>query len=48
MSGQHERELDYDWDRLVFLHKKLATAHPVAVADLKVFIDFLRALSAGS
>ena len=41
-------DLDYDWDRLDFLRKKLDSAHLVAVADLRVFIDFLRALSAES
>jgi hypothetical protein len=40
-------DLDYDWDRLDFLRKKLNAAHPAAVADLGVFLDFLRALSAG-
>lgn len=38
-------DLDYDWDRLDYLRKKLDAAHPVAVADLRVFMDFLRALS---
>lgn len=40
-------DLDYDWDRLDYLRKKLNSAHPVAVADLLVFMDFLRALSTG-
>jgi len=39
-------DLDYDWDRLDFLRKKLAAAHPVALSDLGAFIDFLRALEA--
>jgi hypothetical protein len=38
-------DLDYDWDRLDFLRKKLHAAHPAAVADLRHFVDFLRALS---
>lgn len=37
-------DLDYDWDRLDFLRKKLDTAHPSALADLRVFMEFLRAL----
>ncbi len=37
-------DLDYDWDRLDFLRKKLDMAHPEALADLGVFIEFLRAL----
>lgn len=37
-------DLDYDWDRLDFLRKKLDQAHPAAVADLGVFMEFLRAL----
>lgn len=37
-------DLDYDWDRLDFLRKKLDSAHPVALADLDTFINFLRAL----
>jgi hypothetical protein len=48
-QGRHFKryyfDLDYDWDRLDYLHKKLDTAHPVAVADLRVFMDFLRALA---
>jgi hypothetical protein len=38
-------DLDYDWDRLDFIHKKVDVAHPVALADLEVFIEFLRSLS---
>ncbi|MCX7023676.1 MAG: hypothetical protein NT080_03550 [Spirochaetes bacterium] len=34
-------ELEYDWDRIDSLVKKLKTAHPVAVADLRVFREFL-------
>jgi len=37
-------ELEYDWDRLDFILKKLESAHPLAVADLERFIDFLRSL----
>jgi hypothetical protein len=37
-------ELEYDWDRIDFLLKKLKDAHPVAMADLRRFQDFLRAL----
>ncbi len=37
-------ELEYDWDRLDFLLKKLRQAHPRAVADLRHFQDFLRSL----
>jgi hypothetical protein len=37
-------DLDYDWDRLDFIHKKLDTAHPQALADLRLFIEFLKAL----
>jgi len=38
-------DLDYDWDRLDFIRKKLEAAHPIALADLGVFIEFLRKLS---
>ena len=37
-------ELEYDWDRLDFLLKKLRQAHPRAIADLRRFQDFLRSL----
>ena len=37
-------ELEYDWDRLDFLLKKLDRAHPLAVDDLRRFIAFLHAL----
>jgi hypothetical protein len=41
-------DLDYDWDRLDFLRKKLEPAHPMAVVDLRNFIEFLRALTSGT
>jgi hypothetical protein len=34
-------ELDYDWDRLDFLVKKLKLAHPVVRQDLERFLAFL-------
>lgn len=34
-------ELEYDWDRLEFLKKKLEQAHPVVMADLHNFDSFL-------
>jgi hypothetical protein len=37
-------ELEYDWDRIDFLLKKLDQAHPVALSDLKRFVAFLEAL----
>jgi hypothetical protein len=37
-------ELEYDWDRLDFILKKLKTAHPIAIADLERFVAFLRSL----
>jgi hypothetical protein len=37
-------ELEYDWDRLEFLLKKLESAHPRAVSDLERFVGFLRSL----
>ena len=37
-------DLEYDWDRLEFLIKKLDKAHPVVVQDLERFVDFLRAI----
>jgi hypothetical protein len=37
-------ELVYDWDRLDFILLKLESAHPVVLADLGRFIDFLRSL----
>lgn len=40
-------ELEYDWDRIEFLVKKLRGAHPVAVADLERFRAFLAALGDG-
>lgn len=38
-------ELEYDWDRLEFLRKKLEQAHPVVLADLVKFNAFLTALN---
>ncbi len=38
-------ELEYDWDRLDFLVKKLRAAHPAVLADLKSFKGFLTQLS---
>ncbi len=37
-------ELEYDWDRLEFLTKKLNEAHPIVVADLQRFDRFLVSL----
>ena len=37
-------ELEYDWDRLDFILKKLEAAHPVALGDLERFVAFLRSL----
>jgi hypothetical protein len=37
-------ELEYDWDRIDFLVKKLRQAHPVALADLRRFREFLAEL----
>jgi len=37
-------ELEYDWDRIDYLLKKLRQAHPRAIADLGHFQDFLRSL----
>jgi hypothetical protein len=37
-------EPEYDWDRIDFLLKKLDQAHPVALADLGRFVEFLVAL----
>ena len=37
-------ELEYDWDRLEFLRKKLIEAHPVVKKDLKRFIEFLSSI----
>jgi hypothetical protein len=44
-SKRYYFDLDYDCDRLDFMRKKLNSAHPVVVADLRVFMEFLRALS---
>ena len=37
-------EMEYDWDRLDFILKKLEAAHPVAIVDLSRFSAFLRSL----
>ena len=37
-------ELEYDWDRIDFLLKKLHTVHPMVHRDLELFIKFLREL----
>ena len=37
-------EMEYDWDRLDFLLKKLETAHPLALVDQKRFAAFVRSL----
>jgi hypothetical protein len=39
--------MDFDWDRLEFLRKKLDEAHPAAIADLQRFIGFLREIVEG-
>lgn len=37
-------ELEYDWDRLEFLKKKLLEAHPIVEKDLNRFVEFLRSI----
>ncbi|MGA2545359.1 MAG: hypothetical protein ABSF43_02335 [Rectinemataceae bacterium] len=37
-------ELEYDWDRLDFILRKLEAAHPIAVEDLRRFADFVKSL----
>jgi len=37
-------EVEYDWDRLDFLVRKLEHAHPMVQADMERFLKFLRAL----
>jgi hypothetical protein len=37
-------EMEYDWDRLDFLAKKLKLAHPAAKADFARFVSFLKSL----
>jgi hypothetical protein len=34
-------ELEYDWDKIDFLIKKLKQAHPRVLADIGRFLDFL-------
>ena len=37
-------EVEYDWDRLDFLVRKLEQAHPTVQTDMERFLEFLRAL----
>ena len=37
-------ELEYDWDRLDFLVRKLRRVHPLAIRDLERFVRFASAL----
>ena len=37
-------ELEYDWDRLDYLYKKLVQIHPTVLQDLQRFVAFLEAL----
>ncbi len=37
-------EMEYDWDRLEYLRKKLMEAHPRVLADMNHFIDFLKSI----
>ena len=37
-------EMQYDWDRLDFLVRKLRQAHPMVRRDLARFEEFLRSL----
>ncbi len=37
-------DLEYDWDRIEFLLKKVKDVHPLACQDLAIFVDFLRSL----
>ena len=37
-------ELEYDWDRLDFLVKKLREVHPLVIRDLERFMRFAGAL----
>ncbi len=37
-------EMEYDWDRLEFVKKKLEQAHPLLISDLENFVDFLRSI----
>jgi hypothetical protein len=37
-------EVEYDWDRLDFLVRKLEQAQPIVQADMERFLKFLRAL----
>lgn len=35
-------DLDYDWDRIEFLIKKVTDVHPIATEDLRAFVQFLQ------
>lgn len=37
-------DLEYDWDRIEFLLKKVRDVHQRACEDLTIFVDFLRRL----
>ena len=37
-------ELEYDWLRIEYIVNQLIEAHPVATADLRIFVDFVRSL----
>ncbi len=37
-------QLEYDWDKIEFLQKKLRAAHPLVLSDLKKFLQFLSCL----
>ncbi len=37
-------DLEYDWDRIEFLLKKVKNVHPSACQDLAVFVVFLRSI----
>jgi hypothetical protein len=36
-------ELEYDWDKIDFLLRKLKQVHPLVLRDIKRFMDFLKA-----
>lgn len=37
-------EMEYDWDRLEYLRKKLLEAHPQVLTDISHFTDFLKSI----
>ena len=37
-------EMDYDWDKLDFLSRKLTELRPLIAADLNKFLEFLSQL----